>query len=96
VAIHVNELERDEHGTRKVELIASGSSPSGIEFYSWDFDYNADKKKFKPAVIMDKEGRQILTVTAGAYNIACKVVDNDGLENIEVVRLKVNGKVERG
>jgi hypothetical protein len=32
---------------------------------------------------------------AGAHHIAVKVVDNDGLENMEVVKLTVNGKVER-
>jgi hypothetical protein len=31
----------------------------------------------------------------GTYNIAVKVVDNDGLENIEVVKLKINGKIKR-
>jgi hypothetical protein len=28
------------------------------------------------------------------HKIAVKVVDNDGLENVEVIKLKVNGKVE--
>ena len=27
--------------------------------------------------------------------MACKVVDNNGLENLEVIKLKVNGVVER-
>ena len=30
---------------------------------------------------------------AGLHHIAVKVVDNDGLENIEVVKLKVNGEI---
>jgi hypothetical protein len=32
----------------------------------------------------------------GTHNIAVKVVDNDGLENIEIIKLKINGAVERG
>jgi len=40
-------------------------------------------------------GRQVVSLPTGAHSIAVKVVDNDGLENIEVVRLKINGAVER-
>ncbi|MDR1860022.1 MAG: hypothetical protein LBR06_03785 [Bacteroidales bacterium] len=43
---------------------------------------------------LDREGIQTLKLKAGQHSIAAKVVDNDGLENIEVIRLKVNGKVE--
>jgi hypothetical protein len=46
-------------------------------------------------VIIDKEGRQVLTLKTGEYAIAVKVVDNDGLENKEIVQLKINGIVER-
>jgi hypothetical protein len=46
-------------------------------------------------VIIDKEGRQTLTLKAGEHRIACKVVDGEGLENVEVVRLKINGGVKR-
>jgi hypothetical protein len=31
----------------------------------------------------------------GEYHIACKAVDKDGLENIEIVKLRVNGFVMR-
>jgi hypothetical protein len=44
---------------------------------------------------MDKEGRQVIPLKAGTHNIAVKVVDNDGLENIVVVWLRINGWVER-
>jgi DNA modification methylase len=97
IGVHINELERDESdgpsaGNRKIEFIAQGQSPAGIEFYSWDFAFSKDKG-FKPTVIIDKEGRQILNLKAGTHNIAVKVVDNDGLENTEVVALKINGVV---
>ncbi|MDR0812341.1 MAG: hypothetical protein LBN23_08765, partial [Paludibacter sp.] len=94
IAVHINELPKDEKGTRQIEFVAIGESPAGIEFYSWDFGYDAEKG-FKPEVFIDKEGKQVYSCKAGLYNIAAKVVDNDGLENIEVIKLKVNGKVER-
>jgi len=94
IGVHINELERDEKGDRKIEFIAIGQSPAGIEFYSWDFAYNKEKG-FKPTVIIDKEGKQILTLKAGTHTIAVKVVDNDGLENTEIVALKINGIVEQ-
>jgi len=32
---------------------------------------------------------------AGEYKIAVKVIDNEGLENTEIIKLKVNGKIEK-
>ncbi|MCL1817677.1 MAG: PKD domain-containing protein [Spirochaetaceae bacterium] len=93
IGVHVNELERDDKGNRKIEFVAAGQSPAGIEFYSWDFAYNKDKG-FKPLIIIDKGGKQTLTLKAGTHTIAVKVIDNDGLENTEVVCLKINGAVE--
>jgi DNA modification methylase len=95
LAIHINELEKLDDGSRKIEFIASGNSLSGIEFYSWDFNFNVEKNKFTPSIIMDKEGRQIIVLKTGLHNIAVKVVDNDGLENIETLKLKINGGVNR-
>ncbi|MDR1182710.1 MAG: site-specific DNA-methyltransferase [Bacteroidales bacterium] len=94
IRIEVNELSREASGIREIEFIASAQSKAGIEFYSWDFEYNAEKG-FRASVIIDKEGRQRAKLKAGQHNIAVKVVDNDGLESIEVIKLKVNGTVER-
>jgi len=94
ITVEVNELPRDKKNIREIELIAKGNSPAGIEFYSWDWDYDA-QKGFKPEVIIDKQGKQIQKFKPGQHNIAVKVVDNDGLDNIEVIKLKVNGEVER-
>ena len=96
IVVHIKELSRDEKGIRQIEFTAKGDSPAGIEFYSWDFNYSPDKKKFKASIIMDKEGKQIVSLKAGTCHIAVKVVDNDGLENMETVKLTVNGKVKRG
>jgi site-specific DNA-methyltransferase (adenine-specific) len=46
-------------------------------------------------VIIDKTGKQVLTLKTGGRVIAVKVADNDGLENTEIVQLKINGAVER-
>jgi DNA modification methylase len=94
ITVEINELSRDAKGVREIEFIAIGQSEAGIEFYSWDFEYNAEKG-FRASVIIDKDGRQQHKLKAGHYNIAVKVVDNDGLESVEAVKLKVNGSVER-
>jgi DNA modification methylase len=95
IAVEVNELSRDAtKGVCEIEFSAAGQSEAGIEFYSWDFEYNAEKG-FKPSVIIDKAGRQNVRLKAGIHAIAVKVVDNDGLESIEAIKLKVNGQVER-
>ena len=95
IGVHIKELSRDSKGVRQIECTAAGDSPSGIEFYSWDFNYHPEKKKFNAAVLMDKEGKQIISLKPGTRHIAVKVVDNDGLENTEVVKLTANGEVKR-
>jgi site-specific DNA-methyltransferase (adenine-specific) len=94
IGVHVNELEKDDKGNRKIEFVATGQSPAGIEFYSWDFSYDKNKG-FKPSVIIDKEGKQIVCLKTGTHTIAVKVVDNDGLDNIETIKLKINGMVQQ-
>jgi hypothetical protein len=93
IRIDVNELSRNNDGTREIEFIATSQSKAGIEFYSWDFNYQTGKG-FKPSIIMDKEGCQKRLLTAGCYPVAVKAVDNDGLENIEDIKITVNGTVE--
>ena len=93
--VEITELGKDEKGTREIQFLAFGESEVGIEFYSWNFHYNHENG-FKADVMIDKEGKQIVKFkSGGTYNVAVKVVDNDGLESVEVVRLKVNGVVER-
>ena len=94
VTVEMRELEKDAKGNRKIEFAARGTSEAGIEFYSWDFAHDAEKG-FKPSVIIDKEGRQSYQFKAGVHTIAVKVVDNEGLESIETIKLKVNGIIEK-
>ncbi|MDR0525261.1 MAG: site-specific DNA-methyltransferase [Spirochaetaceae bacterium] len=96
VTLRINELEKNEDGSRKIAFVAEGISSAGIEFYSWDFSYDTEKKKFKPQVLLDKAGKQSITLKPGKHNIAVKVVDNDGLENIEDITLTINGGIKCG
>jgi DNA modification methylase len=93
VAVEINELARDAKGIREIEFIATGQSEAGIEFYSWDFEYDAEKG-FRASVIIDKEGKHQHKLKAGVHHIAVKVVDNDGLENMETITLKINGIIQ--
>jgi hypothetical protein len=94
IGVHISELEKDAKGNRKIELTAAGQSATGIEFYSWDFSYDKEKG-FRPSIIIDKEGRQTQSFKTGTHTIAVKVVDNDGLENMEIITLNINGVVEQ-
>ena len=82
----------DSKGQHEIEFKAAGKSIAGVEFYSWDFDY---KEHFKAEILLDKKGELTWKFKAGLHTIAVKVVDDDGLENIEIIKLKVNGIVER-
>ncbi|MDR3183436.1 MAG: hypothetical protein LBT89_11080, partial [Planctomycetaceae bacterium] len=62
-------------------------------FYSWDFSYNG--KTFKPDVLRETEGRVRYKFKSGSHCIAVKVIDNEGIEGLEVFTLNLNGKVKR-
>jgi hypothetical protein len=82
----------DSTGFYEIEFRASAASSAGIQFYSWDFNYSIEDG-FRADVMIDKEGVQVWKFEAGLYNIAVKVIDNDGLESIEYRKLKINGGV---
>ena len=92
VTITIQELSKDAKGS-KIEFVAEGKSESGIEFYAWDFAYN-EEMGFKPVEIRDTSGKQTWTFKAGEHTIAIKVVDNEGLESVETIKLKINGVVQ--
>ena len=75
---------------RVVSFVAVGESESGIEFYAWDFNHEVENG-FKADVMIDKTGKQTHAFKAGSYKIAVKVVDNEGIESIEIITLKTNG-----
>ncbi len=94
LVLKFNDLGTDKKGLHEIEFVAEGHSEAGVEFYAWDFDYDEEKKMFKPSILRDKNGKQHRKFEAGIYCIAVKVIDNDGLESVEVIRLKINGKSE--
>jgi DNA modification methylase len=88
------DLGVDKKGLREIEFIAQAETGSGIEFYAWDWHYKAEQG-FKAEIIIDKEGKQTQKFKAGTHTIAVRVIDNEGLENTEVVTLKINGVIEK-
>ena len=94
LSIEVIDAGHDAKDHRLIEFIAKAESPAGIEFFAWDFEHHPETG-FKPTVIIDKEGRQTHRFKPGQHQVAVKVVDDDGLENIEVIKLKVNGELVR-
>jgi len=88
------ELSRDAKGNCKIEFSAAGSSEAGVEFYAWDFAFD-EESGFKPEELLDKSGKQTYTFKAGVHTVAVKIVDNEGLESIEAIKLKINGVVKK-
>ena len=93
LTIEIVDKGTDKKELREIEFTAKGTSEAGVEFYMWDFDYK--NEKFNPEIMFDKKGEQNYKFKPGICNIAVKVIDNEGLENIEIIKLKVNGKIER-
>ncbi len=84
---------------RQITFTATGNSEAGMTgatpscFYAWDFAYQ--EPNFNPEILLDKTGIQTYLFKTGEHKIAVKIVDNEGLESIEVIKLKVNGEVKR-
>jgi DNA modification methylase len=93
ITVNISDKGSDSKALREIDFVASATSENGIEFYAWDFDYK--NNKFNPQILIDKIGTQTHKFKAGLHNIAVKVVDSEGLESIEIIKLKVNGKIER-
>ena len=90
----MKELSKDMKGNSTIKFLAEGHSEAGIEFYTWDFEYD-EEQGFKSSVLIDKKGRKSHVFPPGEHTIAVKVVDNEGIEGIETIKLKVNGVVEK-
>jgi site-specific DNA-methyltransferase (adenine-specific) len=92
LTLNFNDLGLNAKNLREIEFIAQGESEAGIEFYAWDFHYESEKG-FKAEIMLDKIGKQSQMFKTGNHSCAVKVVDNEGLENIEILSLKINGAV---
>ncbi len=91
--IKITDLEK----TRKGHLLkceAMIESDKEIEFLAWDFDYAKDLEKiFNPEILFEKNFALEQEIPIGEHQITCKIVDIDGIEALEVVKVKVNGGV---
>ena len=94
IKLDFKDMGADAKKLREIEFTAHGTSDAGIEFYAWDWDYDNSKQTFKPEVLLDKTGTQKHKFKPGQHTVAVKVVDNDGLEAVEIVKLKINGEVK--
>jgi len=74
---------------REIEFTATCETP--VQLFAWDWAYDAEKKSFKPSVLLDKTGVQRNKFKPGEYIIAVRVIDDDGLITDEVLEIKVNG-----
>jgi hypothetical protein len=78
-------LSTDKKGLHNVQLVATAQSDCEIQFYSWDMDYKADLG-FRPSILLDKKGEQTVSLKTGQHVLAVKVVNENGLEAIEILR----------
>ena len=93
--VSIKDLGADGKGHREIEFTAEAESETEIEFYAFDFDYNEETKIFSAEEILNKDGKATNKFKAGTHTIAIKVIDSEGLEAMEVIKIKVNGEVER-
>ena len=94
ILVGITDKGNDNKGLREILFSATATSAGGnVAFFAWDFEYK--DKKFNPQILIDKAGLQSYKFKAGLHEIAVKVVDSEGLENIEIIKLKVNGKIEK-
>ena len=94
ILVNMTDKGNDNKNLREILFSATATSTSGnVEFFAWDFEYK--DKKFNPQILIDKAGLQSYKFKAGLHEIAVKVVDSEGLESIEIIKLKVNGKIEK-
>ena len=91
--VKFNDLGIDNKKMREIEFHATAESETGIEFFAWDFNYK-EENGFSAEILLDKDGKQKYKFSPGSHSIAVKVVDNEGLENIEIINLKVNGIIK--
>jgi len=80
----------DAKGLREMTFTATAESEAKIEFFAWDWHYDAATKTFKPEVLLDKEGQQQQKFAPGKHTVGVKVVDSDGLETIETLQFELH------
>jgi len=95
ISVSIEDKGTDTKGLREIEFRTIAESPAGVEFYAFDFNYNDETRIFSPDLMLNKEGIASFKFKPGNHSIAVKAVDNEGLEAIDVIKIKVNGEVRR-
>jgi hypothetical protein len=75
-------------------VIFTAKTEKLFEFFQWDLNFNAERG-FNANVMIDKEGKLEASFTKGEQTIACKVIDEDGIEKQETIKLVINGAIKR-
>ncbi len=87
LTVEIKDNGKTDKHLREIEFIAKGETTGEkhIEFYAWDFNYF--NNQFSAEILRDTIGKQTKTFKPGEYKIAIKVIDNEGLENTEIIKL---------
>jgi len=91
LTIDIKDFGYNGKGQKIIEFKAANGE--NLAFYSWDFFYDETSRAFKPEIIHDTEGIQQYSFKPGIHTIAVKAVDSEGMEAVEILRIKVNGDV---
>ncbi|MDR0326702.1 MAG: site-specific DNA-methyltransferase [Planctomycetaceae bacterium] len=90
-AVKVTELRLD----KQQDLY---SPPFSVQLHKYDYETlrNKDAFEFESWILQQYGGEPNVQQRgdSGTYIVAVKVVDNEGLESVETIKLKVNGVVE--
>ncbi len=92
--VEIELKSKNDKGESDIEFTAHAESDSGVEFYSFDFDYDEETKIFSAEEILNRTGKAVYKFKPGQHVIAVKAIDNEGLDAIEVIKLKINGIIE--
>jgi hypothetical protein len=85
------------HAPHRIAFSAAAKCEKGHAIVNYAYDFNYDKDKgFDAAEFISKDGKAEVELAAGSHVIAVKAVDDEGLENMEIMTLVVNGGVRAG
>ena len=99
--IEIKTLQSDNN-QYELTFIATPDSNVKIAGYNWDFNYKSDEgfnacevsdEKGKKVGYMDLLGKQTKVFAPGTYIIAVRAVDDNMLNDIFTIKIKVNGGI---
>lgn len=84
--------EWKEVGNKHDKEITFTATGDGVDLWQWDWDYRPSEG-FKGEVLMDRKGKQTITLGAGKYDIAVRGITEDGVFSTDFLHLVINGGV---